>query len=181
MSGSERNAHTLNFENFGTNDPLEFPNPLVGRWPLNDNLSASSVGGLNPILDYSQNGLTGTGFNFINNNNSYEKFLFNYNYLSPTVDLKWTENKIRIRNKTVLTERDIASDTNEVTLEFNLVDALNKDIVKIFASLNGLNEYIGRPVNKYRDSYHDLEKIKKVYFNKLGDSINFNGFFNLFK
>jgi hypothetical protein len=181
LSGSERNSHTLNFENYGTRDPLEFPNPLIARWPLSDNLSSSAAGTFSAIMDYSQNGHSGSGIGFPTSNNPFEKFIFNYNYLSPSVDLKWTENKIRIRNKTFLTEKDIASDTNEVSLEFNLIDALNKDIVKIFSTLTNLNEYIGKPINKYRDSYVDLEKLRKIYFQKLGDSINFNSFFNLFQ
>jgi len=181
LSSSEINTHAMHFENVGTYNPLENPNPLVGHWPLNDNLSASSAGTLISINDYSRLGKIATGSNFTPFNNPFKKALLEYNYISPSIDLKWTENKIRIRNKTFLKKSEIATDTNEVALEFNFIDALNEDIMKIFSSFNVLHNVIGNPINKYRAEYDDLESLRRVYFARLGDSINFNSFFNLFK
>lgn len=180
LSGSELDAHALHFENIGIVDPNESPNPLIGYWPLNENLSASSTGIVSPILDYSLNSLSGTGVGFQINTKPYRKFLLQYNYLSPSVDLKWTENKIRIRNNTFLKKSEIANDTNEVALEFNFVDALNEDIMKIFSSFDIINNAIGNPINKYRDEYAELEGYRRRYFQRLGDGLNFNTFFNLF-
>jgi hypothetical protein len=180
LSGSEMNAHALHFENVGTYDPSEFPSPLIGHWPLNDNLSASSAGEIPTIIDYSRNLFSGSAWDFIPSYNNFDKVMLEYNYLSPSVDLKWTENKIRIRNKTVLKKSEIATDTNEVALEFSLVDALNEDIMKIFSTFDVLHNAIGEPVNKYRDEYSTLEGIRTTYFKRLGDTIHFNKFFNLF-
>lgn len=181
LSGSEMNSHALHFENVGIQDPLELPHPLIGHWPLKENMSSSAAGILTPIVDHSRNNLSGTGIGFAINNNPYKKFLLEYNYISPSVDLKWTENKIRIRNKSVLKKTEIAKDTNEVSLEFNLIDALNEDIMKIFSTFDNLHNVIGEPINKYRDEYSDLEGYRRRYFDRLGDSIHFNKFFNLFK
>lgn len=180
LSGSELDSHALHFENVGVNDPNEFPSPLLGHWPLNDNLSASANGNLNYALDFSRQGKMASGSDFTPNLNPFKKVMLEYNYLSPTVDLKWTENKIRIRNKTFLKKSEIATDTNEVTLEFNLVDALNEDIMKIFSTFDVLHNALGNPINKYRDEYAELEGIRTTYFQKLGDTIHFNKFFNLF-
>jgi len=181
LSGSELDDHALHFESIGTKDPLEVPNPLIGHWPLNDEIVTNSSTEINGITDLSRNGLTATGSQFPSGENAYQKFLTNYNYLSPSVDLKWTENKVRIRNKTELTIDDVASDTNEMSLEFNFVDSLNEDITKIFSSFDIINDVIGQPVMKYRDEYSDLEGYRRVYFDRLGDSINFTRFFNLFR
>lgn len=121
------------------------------------------------------------GSDFAVLNNPFKKFLLEYNYISPSIDLKWTENKIRIRNKSELKKHEIATDTNEVALEFNFIDALNEDIMKIFSSFEILNNIVGNPINKYRASYDELEGVRKKYFERLGDSLNFNNFFNLFK
>lgn len=180
LSGSEMDSHALHFENVGIYDPNEVPHPLMGHWPLNDNLSASSNGSIPLIMDHSRNLFSGSGFGFTPNYNTFDKVMLEYNYLSPSVDLKWTENKIRIRNKTALKKSEIATDTNEVALEFNLVDALNEDIMKIFSTFDVLHTAIGAPVNKYRDEYASLEGIRLTYFNRLGDTIHFNKFFNLF-
>lgn len=181
LSGSEIDSHALHFENIGVADPLERPAPLRGHWPLNDDVTSTSVGVLNGINDFSRNGFYATGSQFPNSVNPFRKFLHEYNYLSPSIDLKWTENKVRVRNKSELKLADIASDTNEVSLEFNLVDSLNQDIAKIVSSFNLFNEAVGKPINKYRDEYADLESLRKVYFERLGDSLNFNNFFALFR
>jgi hypothetical protein len=180
LSSSEVDAHALHFENTGIRDPREFPHPLVGHWPLNENISSSAGGFVSPVLDHSRRGLSGSGVGFISENKPYRKFLLPYNYLSPSVDLKWTENKIRIRDNTFLKKSEIANDTNEVSLEFNFVDALNEDIMKIFSSFDILNNAIGFPVNKYREEYSDLEAYRRIYFDRLGDTLNFNKFFLLF-
>lgn len=181
LSSSEMNAHALHFENVGIQDLLETPHPLLGHWPLIENVSSSINGTIVPVMDFSRRNRIGTGSDFPILNNPYKKFLQEYNYISPGIDLKWTENKIRIRNKSFLKKSEIANDTNEVALEFNLVDALNEDIMKIFSTFDILNNTIGSPINKYREDYSDLEGIRRKYFERLGDSLNFNSFFNLFK
>jgi hypothetical protein len=180
LSSSELDAHALHFQNVGIVNPNEFPKPLLGHWPLNESLSASSTGIITPILDYSLRGLSGSGVGFVSSVKPYKKFLMSYNYLSPSIDLKWTENKIRIRNGSTLKKSEIANDTNEVALEFNFVDSLNEDIMKIFSSFEILNSAIGNPINKYRDEYVELESYRRAYFTKMGDGLNFNSFFNLF-
>ena len=181
LSSSEMNDHALNFESIGVADPAETPHPLEGYWPLNEFKLADLAGRIQTVQDISRNGYIATGSQFLASANPYRKFLSEYNYLSPSVDLKWTENKIRVRNKTELVLSDIANDANEVSLEFNLVDALNKDITKIFSTFDLLNNAIGQPVNKYRDEYADLEAYRRLYFQRLGDNIHFSAFFNLFR
>jgi hypothetical protein len=180
LSETELNSHALNFENVGVDNPLIAPSSLVAYWALNEYLTADKTGSFS-ITDLSQNGHTAKGTNFTPFQNPYEKYLMNYNYLSPSVDLKWTQNKIRIRNKSELTINDVATDTNEVALEFNLVDALNRDISKIFSSFDILNNAIGSPVNKYRDEYSDLSAYRRTYFQRLTDSIHFSQFFTLYQ
>ena len=181
LSGSEMDDHALHFESVGINNALEQPHPLEGHWPLNENIVSTDTGAIPGIMDLSRKGIIATGSGFPVSENAYQKFVKEYHHLSPSIDLKWTENKIRVRNKTELTFDEVASDTNEVSLEFNLVDALNEDISKIFSTFDSINELIGSPVNKYRDEYSDLEAASRVYFDRLGDSVNFTNFFKLFR
>jgi hypothetical protein len=182
LSGSEIDDHALNFQSVGTNDPFdEVDDVLRGHWALNEDITATAAGEVENIVDLSRNGRTATGKQFVASQSPYEKFLHDFNYLSPSVDLKWTENKIRIRNQTELDFFEQAVDTNEVSLEFNLVESLNEDIVKIFSTLESFNNLIGQPVFKYRDEYSDLEGMRREYFRRLSDQLNFTQFFNLFK
>ena len=181
LSSSEIDDHALNFESVGLNDPLEISNPLKFRVALNEDLISTAAGRTNGLTDLSNHGFVATGSQFPTSQNPYKKFLMNMNYISPSVDLKWNENKIRIRNKSKLSIDEIGKDTNEVALEFNLVDALNEDITKIFINLDDFHNIIGEPVNKYRDEYVQLESYRKVYFERLHREINFTNFFKLFQ
>ena len=181
LSGSEIDEHTLNFESVGTNDPLESPNPLKLRIALNENKVSDSSGVINSITDLSNHGFIATGSQFPSSENLYKRFSMDMNYISPSIDLKWNENKIRIRNKSKLTIDEVGKDTNEVALEFNLVDALNEDITKILINLDDFHNVIGEPVNKYRDEYVELESYRKIYFERLSREINFTNFFKLFQ
>jgi hypothetical protein len=180
LSSSELDDHALNFESIGIRNPFD-TSPLVGHWPLIENSSSNATGILNNIQDLSRNGRIGTGSLFEVGINPYDRFLLEYNYLSPNIDLKWTENKVRIRNRTELKLSEVASDTTEVALEFNLVDALNQDISKIFSSLEIVNNAVGNPINKYREDYETLEAYRRVYFDRLTREINFTDFFKLYK
>ena len=42
LSSSELNDHALHFESIGINDPGEVPNPLLGHWALNENITADA-------------------------------------------------------------------------------------------------------------------------------------------
>ena len=181
LSSSEVNDHALHFESVGTRDPKAPSSPLLLHWSLSEDRSSTAAGGLENIVDLSRNNNVGTGSLFEASIKPYNRFLLDYNYLSPSLDLRWTENKIRIRNKSELTIDDLAEDTNQVSLEFNLIDSLNEDISKIFSTFDVFNNDVGNPVNKYRDEYSVLEGLRRVYFERLGDSLNFTTFFNLFK
>lgn len=181
LSSSELDSHALHFESIGVKDPLLDNSKLKGHWSLGENKLVDSSGRINGIMDLSRNNMFATGAQFPASINPYKAFLLQYNYLSPTIDLKWTDNKIRIRNKSELRLSDVGKDTNEVSLEFNLVDALNEDISKIFSALDIMNTVIGAPINKYRDEYSDLEGYRRVYFERLSTNINFTNFFKLFR
>lgn len=181
LSGSEMDAHTYDFQSIGISDPRESPYPLVAHWRLDENKAADADGVISTIIDASQNGKNGVGYGFVANTNPYIKKELEYHYLSPSFDLSWNENKIRTFSKSRLSLDDIGNDDNYMSLEFNLIDALNRDITKLFSDFDVMNEAIGRPVNKYREEYEDLEAYRKVYFEKLTHNINFTTYFNLFK
>lgn len=180
LTNQEINNHALNFESVGEDNPISITSSLYAQYPLFDNISSSAGGVISNILDLSRNGRSATGYNFPASYNSNKKFLRKYSYLSPSIDLKWTDNKVRIRNKTALKKSEIANDTNEVAIEFNFIDSLNEDIMKIFSSFDVLNNIIGSGINKYKGEYAQLENLRSRYFEKMGDGLNFNNFFKLF-
>ncbi len=59
-----------------------------------------------------------------------------------------------------------------MALEKSMYQTISEDMVRFFANSNQLRSYenlIGEPVNKYRQSYKELEKLRNLYLD------NFNG------
>ncbi len=180
LSEQDLDAHALDYENIADSDALASGSGLLVHYACNENRQTNSSGTL-VLLDQSRNNYSGTLQSSYFGSNPYVSELIDYNFLSPTFDLKWTQNKVRIRNKTKLDLSDLANDNNQVALEFNLTDALNEDISKIFSTMDAMNNIIGAPINKYRDHYHDLESYREMYFQRLTDSLHFTKFFKLFR
>lgn len=174
----ELQDHTLNFQSFGAEETNGL-NEISLHWRLNENLSSSTAGWLyNSIFDFAGTGVSGSGMGFISETNPYKKFLNEYNYIAPP-EFGWNEEKIRSIDTSTPRPEDAFVDDPLVALEFNLVDALNEDISQIIATLDGFNEFIAAPANRYRDSYPDLDVLRFNYFKRLQGSINFRVFADL--
>lgn len=176
----ERSAQALDFQSYGTNDIENLSGSLILHWRLDDyfTLPSGPASGTSVIFDYSGYGMSGSFTGTTGLTSSYrpfQRFLFDYNFVAP-IEYGWNEDKIRVYDGSEIDANDHFNETNAVALEFNLVDTLNEDISKIFATMDNWNNVIGIPANKYRETYHDLQKYRSYYFNKLGGRINFREF-----
>jgi len=175
LSDSEIDDHALNFQSYGTDDIFD-NDRLNVHWRLRENLTASVDGNILPrIEDVSKFARHGTATGFNPSQNPYKKFLFDYNYIASP-DFGWSEDKIRIFDSNEVPRDQIVEDQKTLSVEFNLIDSLNEDIVQLFSSLDSLNEKIGSPVNKHRVSYDELEIVRNIYFNRLQGKLNFTLF-----
>ena len=59
---------------------------------------------------------------------------------------------------------------------------LSDEIIKLFGTIVDFNNLIGEPVNRYRQNYKDLEKLRQLYFRRINNStIDFEKFVDYFK
>lgn len=72
-------------------------------------------------------------------------------------------------------------DDSRLSIEFSIVDSLDKDILTIFSTLTDLDNIVGSPELLFCDSYPDMERLREKYFERLTDKINFRGFFSFFR
>jgi hypothetical protein len=124
--------------------------------------------------------------------------IFDYSYLSPYFDEASTTEKIRVRgyqtqdlvdqtpwagvspiHEIVKSERP--TDDTRMSIEFSLVDALNRDIVNMFATFDAIDNAIGAPELLYSPDYPDLDRMRDVYFNRISSKLNFKDFFEFFR
>ena len=67
------------------------------------------------------------------------------------------------------------------SIEFSVAQALNEDIIKIFATLESLENIIGGPENMFATEYQGLTRLREIYFNRLTGSVNYTAFFEFFR
>lgn len=174
LDEDELDDHALNFQSFGTKE-INGLETLFFHWRLDENVSSSISGQLSEMYDNSGNNLHPSGSGFQPSTNVYKKFLNEFNYIASP-EFGWSEEKIRDIEGSVITPENQFSDSSLLSLEFNVVDALNEDISQILSTLDSFNEVIGAPVNRYRDEYQDLNTLRNNYFNRLQGSVNFTKF-----
>ena len=127
--------------------------------------------------------------------------LFNYSFLSHAFDESSTDDKIRIRSfddPDLLAENPWASptpsylnessfiqeepqDDTRLSIEFSLIDSLDKDIVTMFSSLETLGDALGKPELMFSPDYPDLEILQDVYFNRLSSKLDFRKFLEFYR
>lgn len=179
ISSSELNEHCMNFSSIGVYDPEIRYTELLGHWILDDNIVSDITGTLWPITNYSyyKESLDATGSLFLTSSESnfiYE--LLPYNYLCPDISLKWNTNKVQYATSeaTSYIDKDRIS---IFSVEFNAVDSLNEDIIKLFSDMNKFSNLIGIPIMRNKSSY-DLERyMKELYATRLSKSISFLNYF----
>ena len=62
-----------------------------------------------------------------------------------------------------------------------MTNALNEDIITIFASLDEIDNAIGDPSLRFASRYPSLENLRDIYFNKLTKKVNFKEFLEFFR
>lgn len=175
LNGREMDDHTLNFQSYGS-DELGGISKLDLHYKLKEDVSADSdFGFIFPIFDSSGYARDGAAEGVTPGTNPYTRLLRSYNYIAPP-DFSWNEEKVRVLDGPAVSPRDVFSDNGVVALEFNMVDALNEDISQMMSTSEGFDNHIGVSANRYRESYSDIDKMRKEYFKRLRGRLNFRVF-----
>jgi hypothetical protein len=160
-------------------------------------VTRSNSSGEISLIDFSQNGKNASGAGFEASKEVIKPEQFYFSMISPRIDEATTANKIRVRS--LLKQNDIEIKNAEYApyyelppaeeplddvrfaIDFSIIDALNEDIIKMFATFDELDEALGDPSNLHGADYPDLEVMRDIYFNRLVDKINLKSFFEFFK
>jgi len=162
-----------------------------------DTYSAGPIGSI-AFLDFSENNFHLSGSGFRTDATSVISDIFIYSYLSPHFDEAVSDEKIRIRSfneqnlvdttpwagvapvyEIVKSERP--TDDVRFSIDFSLIDTLNRDIITLFSTLNALDNALGSPELVFSPDYPDLEKLRNVYFNRIKEKLNFKAFIDFFR
>jgi hypothetical protein len=172
----------------------------MGKQTVRRANATASLGELGTItfLDFSQNGFHLTGSGFPIDDDCVKAEIIDYSFLSPYFDEASTNEKIRIRSyqdQTLLDNTPWAqsapvyevvkseqpTDDTRFSIDFSLIDALNRDIVTIFATFDAIDNALGNPELVYSPDYPDLDRLRNIYFNRIQEKLNFQAFFRFFR
>jgi hypothetical protein len=209
LSEIEWKEHVRNYKSLGVIDPLinynfvktrsgSFERVRLDAITKQEIRAASSSTGLLTFLDFSLNGMHLTGAGFPIGDDTLVGEIFDYSYLSPSFDEAATNEKIRARsflNQTLIDETPWAStapiyeivkseeptDDVRFSIEFSLIDALNRDIITLFSTFDAIDNALGAPELLFSPDYPDLERLRNIYFNRIGQKLNFKSFFEFFR
>jgi len=163
----------------------------------NSDIALGNLGTIK-FLDFSLNNLHVSGTGFPIDKQTLVGEIFDHSYLSPYFDEASSSEKIRIRGYqdydlvkekpwampapvNELNPSEKPSDDVRLSIEFSIIDSLNKDIVTMFSTFETIESALGSPELVYSPDYPDLAKLREIYFNRISEKINFQGFFNFFR
>ncbi len=167
-------------------------------------LSTDGTGSIFPLVDFSQQFLTSSDPAGLSRLRGFEKDKqvikperFDFSAISYLFDEPSEENKVRIAGLTQgqnvyeldtllapVYEIPKASSINDdvrFSIEFSATQALNEDIMKIFATLQSLEDSIGAPSAMFGEDYYELRQLREIYFNRLTGDVNYAAFFEFFR
>jgi hypothetical protein len=66
-------------------------------------------------------------------------------------------------------------------LEKSPYQNISEEILNFFATIKDFNNLIGEPVNRYRQNYKDIEKLRNLFFEKIGNTPSVEKYINFYK
>ena len=183
--------------NFNKADPGSFEKLRIDTLSKQEIRDTDTNGNIN-FLDFSLNKMHMSGTLFPVSSRAVVGEIFDYSMLSPYFDEAVCDNKIRVRGYNDLdlvnsvpwaavapvyeiAKNEQPTDDVRFSVEFSLVDALNRDIVTIFSSLDAMGDAMGAPEVMFSSDYPKLSAITNTYFNRLQSKLDFGAFFEYFR
>lgn len=206
LDRDELREHARTFKSVGVLDPalnFNFVTELTGAFnrlrmdvSTDQEVTQSDSSGQVRLFDFSQNHIPMFGTGFEESVDVIVPETFKFHMLSSKFDESHTTEKVRVRSYQDATRlhdyavtaplyqvppNDDVNDDVRLSIDFSIIDALDEDIVKIFATFDEIESAIGSPELLYSPDYPALENLRRIYFNRLTDKINLKAFFEFFK
>lgn len=77
--------------------------------------------------------------------------------------------------------RDSKAINHYFAIEKSMYQTISEEMLKMFATTVEFNNLVGEPVNRYRQEYKSLGKLREAFFRKVGNVPDFNKFINFYK
>ena len=68
-----------------------------------------------------------------------------------------------------------------LSIEKSMAQIINDEILNWFATIKDFNNLIGEPIERYRHEYKNLSHLRKIFFDKVGNTPDYEKFLNYYK
>ena len=150
------------------------------------------------FIDFSENNLHLTGSGFPALTEVVKGEIFDLSFYNPYFDEAATNNKVRSRSflnfdlvqqtpwaqlAPVYEVNPSETPTDDVRfiMEFSLIEALNRDIITMFSTLDALDNAMGDPGLLFSIDYPVIENLRDIYFHRIKAKLNFDAFLIFFR
>ena len=204
LTEDELKEHAKNPETFGRTKPQSISNfdtgnnllsadSLILRWQF-QNLTASndsnqlsvsdfSSGSNVSILDDEVSGFQhpGLAVSMVDNSNAiFQEFIPAVRYAG--IDNVYSSDRVKV--KTLELDK-FEADSRPVTYYYNfeksMYQIISQEMMSFFAGVTGYNNMIGEPVNKYREKYKLMEKVRQRFFLRVNNDMDLDKFIEYYK
>jgi hypothetical protein len=207
LSEEELVSHALNPDSLGVVNPntnFDFGTSISGSFErlrlaatMQQPVTTSDASGNISLFDYAQGVVTAEGTGFEPSNRVIKKDRQRTIRFSSEFDVNSTDDKIEVETLNDASTADLIGATsindvdylrpteialdNRMLVEVSVAQALDEDIMNIFASFEELEKAIGSGEKLFAENYSDLRHLREIYFNRLSDKINLGTFFDFFR
>jgi len=208
LSLDEWKEHVRNYNSVGVENPLanwNYVNNAQDSWGklrmncmVKQDTRTTDTSGSITFLDMSENLLHMTASFPWPNTEVVVGEIFDLSQYNPYFDEAATNNKVRVRsfqdfdlvqqtpwaNLAPVYEvppSETPTDDVRFTMEFSLIEALNRDIITMFSTLDALDNAMGDPDLLFSVDYPVIENLRDIYFNRIKAKLNFDAFLIFFR
>ena len=208
LSEEEFREHARSYRSLGVDNPIVnfgFNATSTGSFEklrmdvsFDQEVTGSDALGQISLLDMSQQGKSASGLGFEVNQTIIKPETQRFSQISTRFDVRQTTEKVRVRSFTEAenlndfpeslptpiyeqTRSETPVSDSRVSVEASAVDAINDDIVKLISTLDFFESALGDPRVLNEDDYPDLEKLRKVYFNRLVAKPDLRAMYEVFR
>ena len=156
-----------------------------GQFDAIDNSSGSlfasaGSGWLGPILHLQHPGI---GYGFLSGSTSVVYGNYIYAQKQRSLEDLDSEDMIKVMsNDDVYFEKNSRPINYYFSIEKSMYDVVTRQMLEFFATVKDFNSLIGDSVNRYRQSYKELDKMRQFYFERVqNETIDFEKYLEYYK
>ena len=170
------NFDTLTGSNAGGN--FTVPDVSIASSGTND--YTARWGWLGPIGQYQH---TGYGYGFAASSTSSIDNRYVHTVLQQPPEVINSSDMISLidKDRNSLLGKDSRPEQYFFAFEKSMYNIITKEMLDIFGTIVDFNNLIGEPVNRYREQYKNMEKLRQLYFERVQNTIDLDKFVEYFK